>query len=50
MHPVEETCRENERVVDPKYLDEIRAQAKEFSTKKLAQWSTPNGADAEHTA
>jgi len=33
----DETCREYERVVDAKYLDEIRAQAKEFSTKRLSR-------------
>jgi len=27
----------NERVVDAKYLDEIRPQAKEFSTKRLSR-------------
>jgi len=32
---VDESFREYERVVDPKYLDEVRAQAKEFSTKLL---------------
>ena len=30
--PADETFREYERVVDPKYLDEIRSQAKQFST------------------
>jgi hypothetical protein len=35
----DETCREYARVVDPKYLEEIRAQAKEFSTKRLARRS-----------
>jgi len=39
LDAAEETFREYERVVDPKYLDEIRAQAKEFSTKKLARQS-----------
>jgi len=39
LDPAEETCREYETTVDPKYLDEIRAQAKEFSTKKLARQS-----------
>ena len=39
LDPADETCREYERVVDPKYLEEIRAQAKEFSTKRLARRS-----------
>jgi hypothetical protein len=39
LDPAHETSREYERVVDPKYLDEIRAQAKEFSTKRLARQS-----------
>src|SRR5215469_17291567 len=33
----DETCREYERVVDLKYLEEIRAQAKEFFTKPLSR-------------
>lgn len=37
--PADETCREYERVVDPKYLDEIRAQAKKFSNKRLSRRS-----------
>jgi predicted transcriptional regulator len=39
LDPADETCREYERVVDPKYLDEIREQAKQFSTKRLARES-----------
>jgi hypothetical protein len=39
LDPVDETCREYERVVDPKYLDEIRAQAKQFPTKRLSRQS-----------
>ena len=39
LDPADETCREYERVVDPKYLDEIREQAKQFSTKRLARQS-----------
>ena len=35
--PIDETFREYERVVDPKYLDEIRALAKQFSTKSLSR-------------
>src|SRR5215469_13991728 len=34
---MDETCREYERVVDLKYLEEIRAQAKEFFTKLLSR-------------
>ena len=37
LDPVDETCREYERVVDLKYLEETRAQAKEFSTKCLSR-------------
>ena len=35
LNPADETFREYERVVDPSYLDEIRAQAEQFSTKRL---------------
>jgi hypothetical protein len=34
-----ETFREYERVVDPKYLEQIRTEAKEFSTKRLSRQS-----------
>ena len=37
--PTDETFPEYERLVDPKYLDQIRAQAKEFSTKRLSRQS-----------
>jgi hypothetical protein len=37
LDPIHETFREYERVVDAKYLDEIRAQAKQFSTKLLSR-------------
>jgi hypothetical protein len=37
VDPTDETFREYERVVDPKYLDEIREQAKQFSTKLLSR-------------
>jgi hypothetical protein len=37
--PADETCREYERVVDAKYLEEIRAQAKQFSSKRLSHES-----------
>jgi len=36
---IDETCREYERVVDLKYLEEIRAAAKEFSTRLLSRKS-----------
>jgi len=39
MDSLDETFREYERVVDPKYLEEIRAQAKQFSTKRLSRQS-----------
>lgn len=37
LDAMDETCREYERVIDPKYLDEIRGQAKQFSTKCLSR-------------
>lgn len=37
LDQIDETFREYERVVDPKYLDEIRAAAKQFSTKLLSR-------------
>jgi hypothetical protein len=37
LDPTHETFREYKRVVDEKYLDEIRTQAKQFSTKRLAR-------------
>ena len=40
LDPTNETFREYERVVDPKYLDEIRAGAKQFSTKLLSRKSS----------
>jgi len=39
LDPADETFREYERVVDPKYLDQIRAEAKQFSTKLLSRQS-----------
>jgi hypothetical protein len=39
LDPTHETFREYERVVDPKYLEEIRAEAKQFSTKLLSRRS-----------
>ena len=39
LDPADETSREYERVIDPKYLDQIRTEAKGFSTKRLARVS-----------
>jgi hypothetical protein len=39
LDPADETCREYERVVDPKYLDQIRKEAKQFSNKLLSRTS-----------
>jgi hypothetical protein len=39
LDPADETCREYERVVDPKYLDQIRMEANEFSNKRLSRQS-----------
>jgi hypothetical protein len=39
LDPTDETFREYERVVDAKYLDELRAEAKQFSTKLLSRRS-----------
>ena len=39
LDPADETCREYERVVDAKYLDQIRTQAKQFSTRSLSRQS-----------
>jgi hypothetical protein len=39
LDPADETFREYERVVDPKYLDQIRAEAKQFSTTRLSRRS-----------
>ena len=38
--PTDKTFREYERIIDPKYLDELRAEAKEFSTKLLSRRSS----------
>jgi hypothetical protein len=40
LDPVNETFREYERETDPKYLDEIRAGANQFSTKLLSRESS----------
>ena len=37
LDPADETCREYERVVDAKYLDQIRTEAKQFSNKLLSR-------------
>jgi len=39
LDPADETCREYERVIDAKYLDQIRAEAKQFSTRSLSRQS-----------
>jgi transposase-like protein len=39
VDPADETCREYERVVDAKYLDQIRTEAKQFSNKRLSRQS-----------
>ena len=39
LDQADETCREYERVVDPKYLDQIRTQANKFSNKGLSRQS-----------
>jgi hypothetical protein len=39
LDAADETCREDERVVDAKYLDQVRIKAKEFFTKRLARGS-----------
>jgi hypothetical protein len=39
LDPADETSREYERVVDPKYLDQIRTEAKQFSNKLLSRRS-----------
>jgi hypothetical protein len=40
LDPADKTFREYERVVDPKYLEEVRAGAKQFSTKLLSRKSS----------
>lgn len=37
IEPIDETFREYERVVDPKYLDQVRLEAKQFPTKLLSR-------------
>lgn len=39
LDEADETCREYERVVDVNYLDKIRTEAKQFSTKLLSRHS-----------
>lgn len=39
LDPADETCREYERVVDAKYLDQIRTEAKQFSNNLLSRKS-----------
>jgi hypothetical protein len=40
VDPADETCREYERIVDAKYLHQIRTEAKQFSTKHLSRQSS----------
>jgi hypothetical protein len=39
LDQADETCREYERVVDAKYLDQIRKEAKQFSNRSLSRQS-----------
>ena len=39
LDPADETCREYERVVDARYLDQIRTEARQFSNKLLSRQS-----------
>lgn len=39
LDEADETFREYERVIDPKYLEKVRQEAKEFSTKLLSRQS-----------
>ncbi len=39
LDPADETSREYETVVDPKYRDQIRTEAKQFSNKLLSRQS-----------
>jgi hypothetical protein len=39
LDPADEACREYERVVDAEYLNQIRTEAKQFSTKLLSRKS-----------
>ncbi len=39
LDPADETCREYERVVDAKYLDQVRTEARQFSNKLLSRQS-----------
>jgi len=39
LDSTDETLGEHERVVDPRYLDQIRMKAKEFSAKRLSRQS-----------
>ena len=41
LDSMDETCRVYERIVDPKYLEEIQAAAKEFPTKRLSRKAAP---------
>ena len=39
LDAADDTCREYERVVDAKYLDQIRTETKQFSNKLLSRQS-----------
>jgi hypothetical protein len=39
LDSIDETYREYERIVDPKYLEQILTEAKQFSTKRLSRQS-----------
>ena len=39
LDPTDETCREYERVIDTRYLDQIRTEARQFSNKVLSRQS-----------
>lgn len=39
LDSADETCREYERIGDPKYVEQIRTEAKQFSTKLLSRQS-----------
>jgi len=39
LDPADETSREYDRVVDAKYLDQLRGEAKQFSNRRLSRQS-----------
>jgi hypothetical protein len=40
LDPMDKTFREYERIIDPKYLDEIRVAAQQFTTRRLSRKSS----------